>query len=423
MSEKILANLREKINELAGKKTASVEIVRNALKEELQLYLLDFIYNHPKYSQWIMYGGSALRIIHGLNRMSIDLDFEICDSVTKEYLESLKKEIELHFRQKHQVKSTFLSIKVSGQRGLLLKFNFGDQLDLNHPSKQIHVKIDLNYFVFKNTLLERHSINKDQFSFIILTYNLSTLMASKLSAIFLRGTRGVGKNIYSEKGRDIYDLLWYMNNKIIPNFDYMRAKNIIIIDAHNFFLQLNGHLKKVNDKNLKDDLYPLFINTSFIKHWLGNWRETYYKLLEDYKIHNIRELEGIMIQENILTESISIIFSYQSKEGEKSLITYNFEEGLLNIFNKDLSIFKKNTLKNKIVFTDNFKKNTQSILIFLAQLFHKKNTQYLKKNKQQIINNIQTKTLRVSTTNLNRRTEIILNKEKLLSSQLEDLLK
>ena len=38
------------------------EIRLNALKEELQFYVLDFVYHHPEYNEWIMYGGSALRI-------------------------------------------------------------------------------------------------------------------------------------------------------------------------------------------------------------------------------------------------------------------------------------------------------------------------------------------------------------------------
>ena len=60
------------------------------LKEELQYYVLDFIYHHPEYSHWIMYGGSALRIIHKLNRMSVDLDFDISHEVTTKFLEELK---------------------------------------------------------------------------------------------------------------------------------------------------------------------------------------------------------------------------------------------------------------------------------------------------------------------------------------------
>ena len=49
-------------------------------------------------------------------------------------------------------------------------------------------------------------------------------MASKIAAIFLRGTRGVGEATYEEKGRDIYDLLWYMSKRIVPDLDYLKAK-------------------------------------------------------------------------------------------------------------------------------------------------------------------------------------------------------
>ena len=104
---------------------------------------------------------------------------------------------------------------------MLLKFHVGEELSFGHPSKQVHVKIDLNHFVAPKTVTERRPINRDQLSFVIMTYNMSALMASKIAAIFLRGTRGVGEAVYEEKGRDIYDLLWYMNKKVVPDFDYL----------------------------------------------------------------------------------------------------------------------------------------------------------------------------------------------------------
>ena len=53
-------------------------------------------------------------------------------------------------------------------------------------------------------------------------------MASKIAAIFLRGTRGVGKAIYEGKGRDIYDLLWYIHpdRKVVPDLDYLAARDV-----------------------------------------------------------------------------------------------------------------------------------------------------------------------------------------------------
>ena len=82
MSERLTSILKRKLEDLANYGGLDAETRRNALKEELQYYVLNFIYHHPEYNGWIMYGGSALRIIHGLDRMSVDLDFEVTHEVT-----------------------------------------------------------------------------------------------------------------------------------------------------------------------------------------------------------------------------------------------------------------------------------------------------------------------------------------------------
>jgi len=97
MSEQITTILKRKLEDLTTYGGLDAETRRNALKEELQYYVLNFICYHTEYKSWVMYGGSALRIIHGLDRMSVDLDFEISHAVTEEFLEELKKEIEKHF--------------------------------------------------------------------------------------------------------------------------------------------------------------------------------------------------------------------------------------------------------------------------------------------------------------------------------------
>src|SRR5438105_3161326 len=108
MSEQILAILKRKLDDLASQGTADPETLRNALKEELQFYVLNFIYHHPEYNQWVMYGGSALRIIYGLDRMSVDLDFEVSHEINKKFLAELKEEIEEHFSHTYSTGSGFL---------------------------------------------------------------------------------------------------------------------------------------------------------------------------------------------------------------------------------------------------------------------------------------------------------------------------
>src|SRR3989344_5639130 len=217
MSEQILTTLKRKLDDLAAHGELDAETRRNALKEELQFYVLDFIYHHPEYSKWIMYGGSALRICYDLDRMSVDLDFEVGDDIDNDFLNELKEEGEKHFSKVYGVDSEFLKITITNNRGIILKFRVGDLIE-GYASEWVHVKIDLNLLVPTSSVVtERMPQNHGQLSFVILTYNLSSLMASKIAAIFLRGTRGVGKAIYEEKGRDIYDLLWYMSKKIVPD--------------------------------------------------------------------------------------------------------------------------------------------------------------------------------------------------------------
>ena len=122
MSERLTSILKRKLEDLATYGGLDAETRRNALKEELQYYVLNFIYHHPEYNNWIMYGGSALRIIHGLDRMSVDLDFEVSHAVTEKFLEDLKKEVDEHFANTYGTNADFLAVKTTKGRGLILKF-------------------------------------------------------------------------------------------------------------------------------------------------------------------------------------------------------------------------------------------------------------------------------------------------------------
>ena len=275
MSKQIVAALKRRLDDVSTYGEVDVEAKRNVLKEELQFYVLNFVYHHSDYSKWIMYGGSALRIIHDLNRMSVDLDFEISHAITEKFLEKLKNDVEKYFINTYNAESDFLIVKKNRSRGLVLKFNIGKELNIAHPSKQVHVKIDLNHFTAPKTVTERRPINKNQFSFVITSYNMSALMASKIAAIFLRNSRKIDKSIYEEKGRDIYDLLWYMSKKVVPDLDYLVAKGIDIKDMRMLFDKLTFRMNRVNDFNLKQDLTPLFMDQIYIENWLKNWRESY----------------------------------------------------------------------------------------------------------------------------------------------------
>lgn len=428
MSEQISAILKRKFDDLSQYGEIDAETRRNALKEDLQFYVLNFIYHHPEYSKWTMYGGSALRIIHGLDRMSVDLDFEVPHAVTEKFLEELKKEVENHFADTYNAGPDFLTVKITTGRGLLLKFHVGEELSSGHPSKQVHVKVDLNYFVAPKTASERWPINRDQLSFVIITYNMSALMASKLAAIFLRGTRGVGAATYEEKGRDIYDLLWYMNKKVVPDLDYLAAKGIDLKDPRTLFDRLTiERINKVSDENLKQDLTPLFVNRTFIENWLKNWRESYFRLLGEYKINTITNIEGIEIFQDFQTDRFYFIYRYKTEEGGSVRITYAMSDYWIEFKEGELSINIDNTVSDITKFRSNgasSRPTPEKKLKQYATLFEQKNEKYFKKtNRIMLGDNVITKVIRMTADNLNQKEQIVLNKSALLSCELDDLLK
>lgn len=428
MNNQILLTLKEKLDALSTHGEIEVETQRNVLKEEIQFYVLNFIYHHPDYSNWIMYGGSALRICHDLDRMSVDLDFEVTHPVSETFLNELKTEIETHFKNTYGAGPELLTIKITTNRGLRLCFLIGDEMGINHPSKQVIVKIDLNHFAAPKTVIERMPVNHSQLSFVIKTYNMSALMASKIAAILMRGQRGgVGGVLYEEKGRDIYDLLWYMTKKAIPDLDYLIAKNIDVKNLRALFDKLTIQMSKVNDINLKQDLSPLFVNQTYIDNWLKNWRATYMRLFEEYNICTVTTIEGAEIYQDFRSDNFSFVFVYNTDNGKLFRIICSISDYWLEFRGGDLQIVVDEKIKKLIKFSSNdnsSRPTSHDKLMQYATLFYQKSENYLKKMNHVVFGKeIATKLIRMTTENLNQKEQIFINKSALESCELDDLLK
>lgn len=426
MSEQILAMLKGKLDATSIPAGIGADTRRNILKEELQMYVLNFIYHHPLYSKWVMYGGSALRIIHGLDRMSVDLDFEVPHPVTGEFLEKLKKEIEEYFTRSYGARSDFLVVKITGKRGVTLKFSVGKEFGFDaHDSLRVHLKIDLNHFVAPNTVIDRRPINRNQLSFVIATYTMSTLMASKIAAIFLCGTRGVGDAKDAEKGRDIYDLLWYMDKKVAPDFEYLVAKGVEVRDLRSLFDKLTLQMNKVSDENLRQDLIPLFLNRNFIENWLSNWRESYLQYFREYKIRTIIGLDHIVIDQDFYTDNYTFIFFYRAEDNSMVRILYTISDYWITFTEGDLPIDIDESVASTIIPSSRRSPHPEPSdrLKKYATLFHRKTEEYFKKtNNVMLGDRIATKVIRMTAVNFNPRDQIVLTPLALLSCGLNDLL-
>jgi hypothetical protein len=423
----IILKLKSVLDEIElNNSFTGLESKRNALKEELQYYVLDCIYNHPEYKEWVMYGGSALRICHGLDRMSVDLDFEISEHVSNELLEKLKLDICTYFESRFGSGDGFLSIKISGSRGLRLNFHIGQVLGLGHSSDQVHVKVDLNFFTAPKISTERIPVNHNQLSFVIKTYNMSNLMASKIAAIFLRGDRVVGKSVFGEKGRDIYDLLWYMGKGIIPDLDYIKAKGIDVSNLSELLHKLTIKMNNVSQRNLEDDLKPLFIDSSGVSgitDWLKNWFQTYLHLLKSYPVRTVTELIKFQLLKDFHTDNYSFVYDYKTTEGDSVRFIASATDECIDINGDipiDVNMDVLSKMSQEVIKVSDLGDDIKKII----SLFYEKIEKYLKKTKREVVGRtISTKLLRVTATNFNPVAQMIVTKSFLLNAEFDDLMK
>src|SRR3990167_2231944 len=106
--------IRKRISETTGKNSL---FVRNILKEELQNFVLNFIYT-SKYKDLIFTGGTSLRKNYGLNRLSEDLDFDYNGKLD---IGAFTTELLEYFKESLGYKS--ISAKISTNRqSIYLKF-------------------------------------------------------------------------------------------------------------------------------------------------------------------------------------------------------------------------------------------------------------------------------------------------------------
>ena len=216
-----IAKMLEKYNLSTADKTYE------ALREILQEIVLLGLSRAGFFDHALFYGGTALRILHRLDRFSEDLDFSliapdanfdlsIYENSVIEALHSFGFEVTIQMKNtQSNIKSAFLKgntsqhllnieapediVKTFGQ-GRLVKIKF--EVDTQPP---------LDFESEKKTLLVPSP-------FTINTMTLPSLFAGKIHAILCRNwsTR--------PKGRDWYDLVWYISHSVTLDLKHLNAR-------------------------------------------------------------------------------------------------------------------------------------------------------------------------------------------------------
>ena len=105
-------------------------------------------------------------------------------------------------------------------------------------------------------------------------------MAGKMLACLERNfQKGAGAMI---KGRDFYDLLWFMQRKIQPLEEKLARDGRQSYTVRSAMQMLGEKIATVKISDLAEDLLPLFEQRSFIDAWLEGFKENFREYVMNY---------------------------------------------------------------------------------------------------------------------------------------------
>jgi predicted nucleotidyltransferase component of viral defense system len=203
----------------------------DALREIMQEIALAGLSRTDFFEKAAFYGGTALRIFYNLDRFSEDLDFSLLESDPEFSLEPYFPAIVSEFEAlgitvsikekvktaKTQVDSAFLKTETIWKELVLEEIVKQSGIKSNRDIK-IKIEVDrkppLGFVTEEKLVLQ-------PFSFYVKCFNQSSLFAGKMHALLFRKWKT------RVKGRDWYDLEWYIKNEIPLNVNHflLRAKD------------------------------------------------------------------------------------------------------------------------------------------------------------------------------------------------------
>lgn len=257
-------------------KTAEEE--ENALKEITQEVALYALAKHDFFKEASFQGGTCLRIIHGLDRFSEDLDFcLVAPNPNYQIAPFLEKAAEV-------MNEFGFTIEVSGkdredssvQMRFLKDNSIKMILKLHHnmdKRRKIKIKVEVDT---TPPLGAEHTKSFLDFplDFAIASHNLPSLFAGKCHALLCRS---------HTKGRDWYDFSWYVTRKVVPNFQLLShslhqfgpwADQNLNIDAQWLEQNLRLRIKEIDWQEAKRDV-SRFLKPDY-KETLELWNEEFF---------------------------------------------------------------------------------------------------------------------------------------------------
>ncbi|KPL75496.1 hypothetical protein ADN00_12660 [Ornatilinea apprima] len=255
------------------------ETKRVILKEFLQAYTLDFLYNHPVYRKLNFYGGTCLHVIYNLNRLSEDIDLDNSSGID---LSVLENDLLTFYRSTIGYADVTAKTQIGewGVRRTTLKLPILYALGLtSHANEPLHLKVEVSQHR-QISIIRKTPVLLFGRSFVAAHFSLETMMAGKMLACLERNfQKGEGSAI---KGRDFYDLLWFMQQKIMPLEEKLAKDGRQSYTIPSAMELLGEKVAEMKLSDLAEDLLPLFEQRSFIEAWLEGFKENFRAYVKSY---------------------------------------------------------------------------------------------------------------------------------------------
>ena len=243
---------------------------RNAIFEVNQQIILAGLYNGGFFNEAAFYGGTCLRIFHGLQRFSEDMDFSLLApnegfDFTK-YFQPIIDQFALVDRNveiKKKDKKNFGKVESA-----FLKDNT-DVYDITFQTeKSIKIKIEVDTQPPMSFHTEQKLLLLPE-SFMTRCFTLPCLYAGKMHALVYRAWKN------RVKGRDWYDFEWYVRHNVPLNFTHLHERALQFnnedITKESFLEKLNEHLTTTDINQVKADVLPFIRNPKEMAIWSNDY--------------------------------------------------------------------------------------------------------------------------------------------------------
>lgn len=243
---------------------------RNATFEVNQQIILAGLYNGGFFDVAAFYGGTCLRIFHGLQRFSEDMDFSLLSPSERfdfaQYFQPIVDQFAMVGREveiKKKDKRNFGKVESA-----FLKDNT-DVYDITFQTeKSVKIKIEVDTQPPLKFNTEQNLLLLPQ-SFMTRCFTLPDLFAGKMHALVYRAWKN------RVKGRDWYDFEWYVRHNIVLDFTHLQERALQFnqekITKETFIEKLNNRLSTADINQVKADVLPFIRNPKELDIWSNDY--------------------------------------------------------------------------------------------------------------------------------------------------------